>query len=137
KTDDPTTRVDYLLEFCKPHLSPRSHLAEALVNFGDRTLSPIKALANKHNQSERNVQLNHKKHLGYSAKEIHRYQRFIKAVALIQQIASHNTKVNWFEIINACGYYDQSQLIHDFQHYLNLSPTMYLKFQADICNPAG
>jgi AraC-like DNA-binding protein len=43
--------------------------------------------------------------------------------------------MDWFEVINECGYYDQSQLIHDFKHYINLSPAKYLKFQQDICNP--
>lgn len=142
QTDDPVLQLDYLLQFCKPYLSRRSQLAEALVNFEDPSMSPIKAIASEQHQSERNIQLNHKKQLGYSAKELTRYQRFIKAIALIQQFAADSaraerTKVDWFEVINACGYYDQSQLIHDFKHYLNLSPTKYLKFQEAICNPTG
>jgi len=142
QTDDPVLQVDYLLQFCKPYLSQRSQLAEALVNFEDPSLSPIKAVASEQHQSKRNIQLNHKKQLGYSAKELTRYQRFIKAIALIQQIATDSaeakrTKVDWFEVINACGYYDQRQLIHDFKHYLNLSPTKCLKFQEEICNPTG
>lgn len=48
-------------------------------------------------------------------------------------MASTSKKIDWFEIINKCGYYDQSQLIHDFKHYLNISPTKYVKFQQDIC----
>ncbi|HEY0298211.1 MAG TPA: AraC family transcriptional regulator [Arachidicoccus sp.] len=53
----------------------------------------------------------------------------------MQSIASNAKKIDWFDIISECGYYDQSQLIHDFKHYINLSPVKYLSFQQDICNP--
>ena len=72
--------------------------------------------------------------MSYSAKEYNRYERFIKAIALIQNIAYTNSKIDWFEIVAECAYYDQSQLINDFKHYINLSPTKYLKFHQDICN---
>lgn len=132
---DTTNRVNYILEFCKPYLQQRNLIAEQFINFRDETLDPIKSVASERHQSERNIQLNHQKYLGYSAKEFHRYQRFIKAIELIQSIASKSSKIDWFEIIHECGYYDQSQLIHDFKNYINLSPTKYLKFQQDVCNP--
>lgn len=72
---------------------------------------------------------------GYSAKEISRHQRFLKAVELVQNMALSNSKADWFDVVNKCGYYDQSQLIHDFKHYTHLSPSKYLKFQQDICYP--
>lgn len=135
KINDIGRRVDYLLEFCKPYLRKRNVIAEHLANFNEQNLNPIKSIADKQNQTERNIQINHKKHLGYSAKEKIRYQRFLKAIELIQGIVSKKAKIDWFEIIGECGYYDQSQLIHDFNHYINLSPSKYLKFQKDICDP--
>ena len=135
--DNADQRVDCLLGFCRPYLSQRSPLAEALVNFDTSYQNPIKAIADRERQSERNIQLNHKRQFGYSVKELNRYRRFVKAIALIRQMATGDEKPDWFGVIHACGYYDQSQLIHDFKHYLNLSPTKYLKFQRDICNPAG
>ncbi|KQT20842.1 DNA-binding protein [Chryseobacterium sp. Leaf404] len=135
KIEDINDRVAYILEFSKPYLKQRNVIAEQLANFKDTNLNPIKSVADLQNQTERNIQLNHKKHLGYTAKEISRYQRFLKAVKLIQSIASSSNKMDWFDIINECGFYDQSQLIHDFKHYINLSPTKYLKFQQNICNP--
>jgi len=135
KIEDVNSRMESILEFSKPYLKQRNVIAEQLANFKDGNLNPIKFIANTQNQTERNIQLNHKKHLGYTAKEINRYQRFLKAVEHIQTSASVSTKIDWFEIINECGFYDQSQLIHDFKHYINLSPTKYLKFQQDICNP--
>ena len=34
--------------------------------------------------------------------------------------------LNWSQVALACGYYDQSHLIHDFQEFSGLSPTDYL-----------
>nr|WP_315200615.1 helix-turn-helix domain-containing protein [uncultured Flavobacterium sp.] len=135
KINDTNYQINYILDFCKPYLKQRNEIAEKLTNFNDETLNPIKSIASQQNQTERNIQLNHKKYLGYTAKEINRYQRFLKAVELLQRIASTSAKIDWFEIINECGYYDQSQLIHDFKNYIKISPTRYLKFQQDICNP--
>ena len=137
KISNVNQQVNYILEFCKPYLRQRNTIAEQLTNFKEQSLNPIKAIASDNNQSERNIQINHKKHFGYSAKEINRYQRFLKAVEYIETIASKASKEDWFTIINECGYYDQSQLINDFKHYINLSPTKYLKFQQDICNPSN
>lgn len=132
KIDDTNHQVNYILDFCKPYLKKRNEIAEKLTNFSNETL---KFIANQQNQTERNIQINHKKYLGYTAKEFNRYQRFLKAIELIQKVASASSKIDWFEIINECGYYDQSQLIHDFKNYIKISPTKYLKFQQDICNP--
>lgn len=132
KINDTNQQVNYILEFCKPYLKQRNLIAEKLTDFKDETLNAIKAIAYQQQQTERNIQLNHKKHLGYSAKEISRYQRFLKAIELIQNSASKSLKI---DVIDQCGYYDQSQFIHDFKHYTNISPTKYLKFQEDICNP--
>lgn len=126
-------RVNYILEFCKPYLLERKMIAEKLTNFHDKAFNPIKYLAAQQEQSIRNIQLIHKKYLGYTSKEIIRYQRFLKAIAFVQNIATVNSKIDWFEIIAQCGYYDQSQLIHDFNFYIHMSPTKYLKFQKDIC----
>ncbi|WP_343330788.1 helix-turn-helix domain-containing protein [Polaribacter staleyi] len=126
-------RIDHILHFCRPYLQEQNKIAEKLINIKSKFVDPIKLIADQEQQTERNVQLIHKKQLGYSAKEINRYQRFIKAIQLIQNNTSKSIKVNWLDIINECGYYDQSHLILDFKNYLNLTPTNYLKFQQNIC----
>ncbi|MBK1440423.1 AraC family transcriptional regulator [Parapedobacter sp. ISTM3] len=128
-------RVDYMLDFCKPYLGRRNIIAERLANFNKQNLDPIKAVANEQTQTERNIQLHHKKHFGYSAKELNRYRRFLSVIERIQVIATNHSRMDWFEVIDECGYYDQSQLIHDFKYYLNMTPVKYLEFQQDICNP--
>jgi AraC-like DNA-binding protein len=135
KMNDTQSRVNHILKFSEPYLASRNEIAVQLANFKERSLNSIKSVACQNSQTERNIQLNHKKHFGYSAKEHNRYERFLKTVELIQSLTSSNSKIDWFEIVTTCGYYDQSQLIKDFKHYLNLSPTKYLKFQQDICNP--
>lgn len=128
-------QVNYILEFCKPYLDKRNGIIKQLTNFKEQQLNPIKTIAEDRKQTERNIQIKHKKYLGYSAKEINRYLRFLKAIEYIQSIASTTSKIDWFAVIDKCGYYDQSQLIHDFKHFINLTPGKYLKFQQDICNP--
>lgn len=137
KMNDTNDQISFILNFCRPYLKKRNEIAEKLISFSDETLNAVKSVANQQNQTERNIQLNHKKYLGYTAKEINRYQRFLKAIELLQLLASNSDKIDWFEIINECGYYDQIQLIHDFKNYIKISPTKYLKFQQDICNPKG
>ena len=132
-----TERISCILEFCRPYLRSRNATSELLTNFNNSSLDPIKTVAQKTQQTERNIQLTHKKYLGYSAKEMNRYQRFLSAIKLIQNNTSGSTKTDWFEVIEQCGYYDQSQLIHDFRHFINLSPKKFLKFQQDICRPAA
>lgn len=134
KINDPDEQVSFILDFCKPYLKQRNTIARQLANFNEASQNPIKTLSGENKQTERNIQINQKKHFGYSAKELYRYQRFLKAVQMIQDITSRSSKLDWFEVIGECGYYDQSQLIHDFNHYIDLSPTQYLKFQQDICS---
>ncbi|MEO5891955.1 MAG: helix-turn-helix domain-containing protein [Ferruginibacter sp.] len=133
--DTLTERINFILEFCKPYLKKADADLLLVANFESNSpLDPVKSAALETNQSTRTIQLKHKKRLGYSAKEINRYQRFLQAIELLENIVSSgNKKVDWFEVIDQCGYYDQSQLIHDFNHYLGLSPGQFLKFQQDIC----
>jgi AraC-like DNA-binding protein len=129
----PEERVNQILSFCLPYLRERDKNFEAIANTSDNSLNTIKVIAEQSNLTERAVQLQHKKYLGYSAKEINRYHRFLKALELLQGFATSGTKPDWFEIVHECNYYDQSQLIHDFKHYMHLSPTQYLQFQEAIC----
>ncbi|MEO8461417.1 MAG: helix-turn-helix domain-containing protein [Dokdonella sp.] len=50
-----------------------------------------------------------------SIARIHRFQRALDAVQV-------NRTVDWSELADRCGYYDQSHLIHDFQQFAGMSP---------------
>ncbi|REC61007.1 AraC family transcriptional regulator [Chryseobacterium pennae] len=130
-------KVDCILDFCRPYLKLQDSTSALLANFKDDTLNPIKSIAEETGQTERNVQLMHKKHFGYSAKEVSRYKRFVKAIRQIEQVLLSSKNVDWFEVVDQCGYYDQSQLIHDFKHFINLSPKHFVRFQQDICQASA
>ncbi|UWX60697.1 helix-turn-helix domain-containing protein [Chryseobacterium oranimense] len=129
----PEEKTNHVLEFCKPYLQNQDEIIHLLNHFKDPGLNPIKAIASQTNQSERTIQLKHKTQFGYSSKELIRYNRFLKAITIMEKELLHQRKIEWFNIIDECGYYDQSQLIRDFKHFINLSPSRYLKFQDDIC----
>lgn len=126
-------RIVHILNFCRPFLQRRDPLTEKIIAVGDSGVSPVKEISNKERLSERTVQMKLKNHLGYTSREIGRYMRFVKAMQLVQQLASDSNPVNWLEVVETCGYHDQSQLIHDFKHYLKLSPLKYMKLRQEIC----
>lgn len=128
-------RVQSILDFSATYLRERETASDAIIRDGltEMIMNPVKVVAAKSGQSERSVQLNYKKYLGYSAKEINRYQRFQKAILFTREAWEKDGTVNWFDVIDACGYYDQSHLIHDFTHYLGIPPAQFLKLQSVIC----
>ncbi|MCF6404310.1 helix-turn-helix domain-containing protein [Chitinophaga filiformis] len=136
---DMQQRVNRILDFSAAYLVERDEKSEDIVagSHPESVINPIKEIAGKQGQSERSIQLKYKKYLGYSAKEISRYQRYKKALAWLQERAGQNSHIDWFEIIHEFGYYDQSHLIHDFNHFLGVSPAQYVKLQASICIAAG
>lgn len=134
KIDSVERKINHILNFSRPFLQGRHPLTEQIIAVGNNSISPVKEISTKEQLSERAVQMKLKEHLGYSSREMGRYMRFIKAVQLVRQLASDSDQVNWFVVVEECGYYDQSQLIHDFKHYLNLSPSKYLKLRKGICS---
>ncbi|WP_228414371.1 helix-turn-helix domain-containing protein [Chryseobacterium sp. CH21] len=127
--------MNHILEFCRPYLQDRDITSQLLSRFDNDFFNPVKIIAEQTRQTERNIQRKQKEQFGYSLKELNRYNRFLKAIQLIEEETEKQNQVKWFTIIDECGYYDQSQLIHDFKHFINTSPAQYLKFQQEICNP--
>jgi AraC-like DNA-binding protein len=132
-------RVDRILAFSASYIRERDKGSVDIVSGAQQegNISPIKEIAGKKGQSERSIQLKYKKYLGYSAKEMSRYQRFKKALDFLQERTAKSDSVDWFEMVHEFGYYDQSHLIHDFNHFLGISPAQYIKLQASICIASG
>lgn len=128
-------KIAYLLTYCRPFLKDRNEIFEQLRKVDGEGADPIKSVSSARQQSMRHIQRTHKKYLGYSAKEWARYQWFSKALQLLNHLLNDEKTIDWFALIEQCGYYDQSHLIRDFQHYLSLSPTTYVKLQDEICMP--
>lgn len=132
---DTSKRIALVLEFSQPYIRGQDptmkHLAD--VTF-DESVDSVKTVAHESGQSERTIQLKHKKYLGYSAKEITRYRRFLRTIEFIERSLEQGMRIiDWQKCVEEFGYYDQSHLIHDFQFYLGLSPARYVSFQQDIC----
>lgn len=45
--DDTDSRVNHILEFCKPYLIGREKIAEQLANFKEKSLNSIKSIARR------------------------------------------------------------------------------------------
>lgn len=127
-------QVNFLLAYCKPYLADRHKIAVLLSEQNDPVFDPIKNVALLTGLTERSLQMKQKELFGFSAKESARYFRFLIAVQQIQALTETAKKIDWFEIIDACGYYDQSHLIHDFRHFSGFTPAKYVKFQQDLCS---
>ena len=128
-------RAAYLIEFCRPYLEKEDKTIRKIMDFSNQTsVDPIKVVADEFDQSKRNVQLKHKKHLGYSAKAYARYRRFLKTITFLQQrIESAGKHIDWIAVVEQNGYYDQPHLIRDFKHYLDITPSQYLALHRDVC----
>jgi AraC-like DNA-binding protein len=59
--------------------------------------------------------------VGITPKQFGRVQRFQRALELTRS----SSTPDWADIVVACGYFDQSHLIHDFQTFLGLTPTEF------------
>jgi AraC-like DNA-binding protein len=62
--------------------------------------------------------------VGLTPKLFCRLLRFQRARALAQQLAS---VLDWAQLANECGYFDQSHLINDFEQFSGLSPARFLQ----------
>lgn len=127
--DDIEHKVAMILEFSRPYIKDPSLTATLLANFDNPGLSPIKAVAEMTNKTERAIQQQHKRQFGFTSKEKLRYLRFLKTLQYLQQTRE---TVNWQDVVHDYGFYDQSQLIHDFRHFINLTPKQYIAFQQDV-----
>ncbi len=129
----------HVLDFSARYLNEQDPAASRLMDksgVGDGNIAVVRQIAGESKQTERTVQLHYQKYYGYSAKEKARYERFQKVISFLAS-TDPSLPVDWFDVIHHAGYYDQSHLIHDFNHFLHLSPGQYLKFQKDICIAAG
>ncbi|TRW25248.1 helix-turn-helix transcriptional regulator [Flavobacterium zepuense] len=130
---EPEAKINYLLNYAKAFIADSTGLFDDAPE--DDYFNPIKVIAQKSGLSERSIQLQYKKQLGYSAKELTRFARFQKVLSSPALHLPKGDKVNWFDVIEAFGYYDQSHLIADFKYYIGLSPLNYIRLQQEFCNP--
>ena len=109
-------------------------VSAALEMFGKNQGGPRVREAAKHlGLSQRRFIQIFKAEVGMTPKLFSRIQRFQQTRTFIQQ----NPSPDWADIAAACGYFDQSHLIHDFQTFSGLSPTQFLRQRRErlLTNP--
>jgi AraC-like DNA-binding protein len=65
--------------------------------------------------------------VGITPKQFGRVQRFQRAAELTRS----SSAPDWADVAVACGYFDQSHLIHDFQTFSGLSPTEFQRQRSE------
>lgn len=65
--------------------------------------------------------------VGITPKQFGRVQRFQQALDLTR----NSSTPDWADVAVACGYFDQSHLIHDFQTFSGLGPTEFLRHRSE------
>ena len=123
------------------HLRPfkrRPALAAALNMFGATgTGGSVRDVARAIGLCERRFIQVFNTQVGVTPKLFCRLLRFQRARALAQQSVMIDLdrepdtqaarRIDWPQLASACGYYDQSHLIHDFQEFSGSSPTDFLQ----------
>ncbi|GAB3492393.1 hypothetical protein GCM10027341_06470 [Spirosoma knui] len=115
---------EHTLHYAAPVDESTRSLLDSIPYFTNAALEPVNVLAWKHQVSTRNIQLRFRTQLGYSAKELVRFLRFKKVLAVLCQ--QPFDPVDWLSLVTKFGYYDHSHLIKDFQHYMDISLRQFM-----------
>ena len=73
--------------------------------------------------------------VGITPKAYLKIIRFQKAIGEIEE----KKEVNWTDISQDCGFYDQAHFIHDFKFFSGFTPEEYVRRKSDMLNyvPVG
>lgn len=130
-------RAERVLTFAAAYLRSRDEPSENLLRTGLYDTPLIKAAAADAGQHLRTLQINHRKYLGYTAKDMSRYRRFREALLFLSERLDQQQPIDWFDVIEAGGYYDQSHLIRDFRYYIGVPPSRFLQLRNQLCIAVG
>lgn len=104
-------------------LSEHPAVSLALDTFGTAGIGEsVRVVAQRAGLSQRKFIQVFESQVGLTPKLFCRVRRFQHARAVVDQTPI----LNWAQLALACGYYDQSHLIHDFREFSGFSPTDYL-----------
>jgi AraC-like DNA-binding protein len=116
---------------CWLQVSPRRHpaVAHALASFsrGARRIADV--VEETGLTSRRFIRLFNDE-VGLTPKTFCRVRRFQRTIGLLHRCEA----VDWADAAAACGYYDQSHMIHDFRDFAGLSPANYLSRRSEHMN---
>lgn len=102
---------------------PHPAVAYALEQFQCRqTVQTVSTVTDHIGLSDRRFRQLFQERVGLSPKRFLRIQRFQQVLKQVEQ----ETTVDWADIAVTHGYFDQAHLIHDFQTFAGIAPTVYL-----------
>jgi len=104
---------------------PKQHLAVnfALRKFGQFPTPTVNSVIDQIGFSARHFGQLFRDRVGLTPKLFCRVQRWRQALYLL----AGKERVDWIDLAQTCGYFDQSHLIHDFHTFAGCTPTAYLK----------
>lgn len=131
----PTARFAILERFLlrRLDLSRTGHpaVAGAVAGLRDATQFPtIATLAEQLGLSQTRLVQVFRDAMGMTPKQYARLSRFQRMLALLDVGGAGD----WADAVFACGYFDQSHLIHEFQAFAGLTPGQYLGMRSDYRN---
>jgi AraC-like DNA-binding protein len=83
----------------------------------------ITEVVNQSGLSHRQFIQTFRREVGLAPKMFCRLRRFLHALNQTQRM----NEVNWAEVAQTCGYFDQSHLTRDFREFTGVCPTAYLR----------
>jgi AraC-like DNA-binding protein len=133
EADSPDRKFDlleaYLIGKAKERLRPDPTLAAALASLRSWPMLPVRELASQLGLSHKQVLARFDCRVGVTPKFASRIFRFQKAVSAT---AEAKTEPDWSDLAVACGYYDQSHMIHEFQQLAGLTPIEYARGRTEF-----
>jgi AraC-like DNA-binding protein len=92
---------------------------------------PIAHLAEQAGLSQHRFGQVFRAEVGLGPKQYLRVHRFMGVVQRLQRIQT-GARVDWADLAVACGYYDQSHLIHEFRALAGLTPCAYVRHRRPL-----
>lgn len=125
---DPDARVQVLVRALLARMT-RSYALHPAVSFALQAFlaqprpQMIAQVADQSGLSHRQFIAVFRHEVGMSPKQFCRVHRFLQVLCSTKGTG----QINWAEVAQRHGYYDQAHLIHDFQEFAGISPTAYLR----------
>lgn len=132
----PESRIQAMEHWLIARYSDIDEIPEAVVQYAveETMFNPtdinMEFIANETGYSQQHFINLFKKYVGISPKQ---YQRIVRFNQVLQEIESKK-KVEWGQLSQELGYYDQAHFIRDFKHFSGFSPKKYLVEKGEYLN---
>ncbi len=125
--ETPEEKIVLLREWLLKHFKHEESINRTIHNacqqiIDDPTISTLEKIKNDISYSEKQFIHNYKFQIGITPKVFQRIIRFNQILPRIKE----KKKIEWAEISEECGYFDQSHFIRDFKQFSGFNPSEFL-----------